>query len=1022
MAKDFLAGLDSSAEKFAFQFRDDVSDREPSRISHATLDKIWQAVEALNTPAQSYGIYVLPNFPTPRALIAHANNDEQVASTQLSSLQKDLSTRLGTDPTVMPRVRLPGTLNLENPDAPQLVLLGRNGASKNWKLDDLLAKLKLSPAPLSEPNDGRIVAEFLQKLRPSGLWVLTAIVPDGLTTTSTARAMEQIEAFVRKHDGKQNLYYSVNPTRTAMSKKAKKTNIAAIEYIHFDGDPRDDETPEQAKARYLKAIEESGIKFTFVIDSGNGIQGLIRLTERIELGPLVDGKLSPEDQAKIDDIEARTKALTLRLGGDIGTQNIDRILRLPDTTNLPNAKKRKAGRTECQAKLLWSNDASYPLDAFPLNKEKPNKNKPNKKEPDKQGSRLPAELRNMLRLVGTQPVGDYPSRSHLLWAFIHTARRRGVDENKIVDVCLDETYRGCAIYEHVQEQGGEDYIKRQIERAVNSDPLVDEQQRSLIRIEGGKLDEQWRAVQRELIDRGCPVYVRGNRLVQPLWRWEKADDREVLTAQFVPYNVARLADMVAHHAVKFQKFDGRSNKWKNIDPPDKLIEHIIEAKQWDFLTIVGIINTPTMRKDGSLLTTEGYDPATQLWFKSSGDVTLPPIPDTPSKEDALRALALLDELLEEFPFDGGIAHSAALSALMTPVLRGALPVAVPIFAIIATEPRSGKTYLVHLIATIATGHTPVPAAGAEKPEEMEKRIETAALSGRPIMHLNNLPNGMVVESVALAQLCTEGMVSIRKLGRHEEGVCDCRATTTFLNGNNIVIAADLVPRIVMSRLDPQLEQPENRTFKGDPIEQVRADRGKYLAAVFTIVRAYKAAGCPPQEHKVVAGFEAWSRLVQQPLIWLGKQDPYGSMDELKALDPKQEELRALLGVLRKYFKADAIFTVADCWQKAEETEFVGTSGSRWQHTNQDLREVMTDQYGKVDQRSFGKKLMRHRDRICDGWRVEVVTDSKQTRVSVFRLRQVWATDAQSETAQPGQPQEASPREDRGLFGSFSPRQ
>jgi len=338
---------------------------------------------------------------------------------------------------------------------------------------------------------------------------------------------------------------------------------------------------------------------------------------------------------------------------------------------------------------------------------------------------------------------------------------------------------------------------------------------------------------------------------------------------------------------------------------------------------------------------------------------------------------------------------------MTPVLRGALPAAVPLFAVIATEPRSGKTYLIHLIATIATGHIPVPTAGAVKPEEMEKRIETAALSGRPIMHLNNLPNGMVVESEALAQLSTEGMVSIRKLGRHEEGLCDCRATTTFLNGNNIVIAADLVPRIVMSRLNPRLERPENRTFKRDPIELVRADRGKYLGAVFTIVRAYKAAGCPPQEHKVVAGFEAWSCLIQQPLIWLGKQDPYGSMDALKALDPKQEELQALMDALKKHFNADAIFTVADCYQKAEETEFSGQS-IRWQYKNQALREVMTSQHGKVDQRSFGQKLMRHRDRICNGWCIEVVTNSTQSRVSVFRLKQVWAQPetVQSEAAAP----------------------
>src|SRR5262249_47842577 len=155
---------------------------------------------------------------------------------------------------------------------------------------------------------------------------------------------------------------------------------------------------------------------------------------------------------------------------------------------------------------------------------------------------------------------------------------------------------------------------------------------------------------------------------------------------------------------------------------------------------------------------------------------------------------------------------------------------------------------------------------AEKPEEMEKRIETAALSGRQIMHLNNLPNGMVVDSQALAQCSTEGMIYVRKLGKHEEGLCDCRATTIFLNGKNILIAADLVPRTVMCRLNAQTETPEDRTFNFNPPEEVRKDRGKYLAAIFTIVRAYKAAGYPKQAHKVVAGFETWPRLIQQPLI------------------------------------------------------------------------------------------------------------------------------------------------------------
>jgi putative DNA primase/helicase len=232
------------------------------------------------------------------------------------------------------------------------------------------------PAPNTEAES----IKFLQKLRPGGPSLLTAIVPDGATTTITAQTADQVEAFVRKHDGKQNLYYSVNPTRKRLNKKAAKTDIAAIEYMLADLDPNEGETSEAAKARYLKALESFEPKPTAAIDSGNGIQALWRLQERIVLGEPIwvekqvteNGKtktkkvleFSAEDQAKIADVEARAATLMLRLGAKPGTQNVDRILRLPGTINLPNEKKRKQGRTQCPTKLLWFNDASYPLDAF----------------------------------------------------------------------------------------------------------------------------------------------------------------------------------------------------------------------------------------------------------------------------------------------------------------------------------------------------------------------------------------------------------------------------------------------------------------------------------------------------------------------------------------------------------------------------------------------------------------------------------------------------------------------------------
>jgi hypothetical protein len=200
--------------------------------------------------------------------------------------------------------------------------------------------------------------EFLEQLRPGGPWVLTSIHPDKeWITTITAKNAGEIREFVKQWEGKRNLYYSVNPTLTAMTSKASKADIVAIEYLLSDLDPADNETAEAAKARYLKALGAYKPKPTAVIDSGNGIQTLWRLTTPITL--------EGANFHMVPYVEARVKALMEELGSKAGTQNIDRILRLPGTTNLPNAKKRKDGRVQCPAKLLDFNDAAYALADFP---------------------------------------------------------------------------------------------------------------------------------------------------------------------------------------------------------------------------------------------------------------------------------------------------------------------------------------------------------------------------------------------------------------------------------------------------------------------------------------------------------------------------------------------------------------------------------------------------------------------------------------------------------------------------------
>jgi hypothetical protein len=313
-------------------------------------------------------------------------------------------------------------------------------------------------------------ADFLQQLRPGGPSVLTAIVPDGGTTTVTVQTADAALAFVHKYDGKRNLYYSVNPTRQAMSKKAAKVDIAAVEYALADLDPNDDETSESAKTRYLQQLNGTfEPKPTAIIDSGNGIQCIWRLDPPIALGEPIkgaDGKLaySEEDQAKIADVEARVATVMLRLGSKAGTQNIDRILRLPGTTNLPNKRKVKDGRVPCPTRLISFNGAAYPLDAFPL-PDPAEPNKPGTPEDGGQHSRQESddedELERTIRDGGGQRHGQ--SRSEAMWFVVNEMLKRGYAPTVIVSTLLD---RKNAISQHIYDQADPiRYAHRQVNEA-----------------------------------------------------------------------------------------------------------------------------------------------------------------------------------------------------------------------------------------------------------------------------------------------------------------------------------------------------------------------------------------------------------------------------------------------------------------------------------------------------------------------------------------------------------------------------
>ncbi|MGE0750817.1 MAG: VapE domain-containing protein [Variibacter sp.] len=291
--------------------------------------------------------------------------------------------------------------------------------------------------------------EFLQKLRAGGPWVLTAIVPDGPTTTITAFTEADVISFVRKHNGRRNIYYSVNPLTGATTKKASKKDIVAAEFVLADLDPQDDETPDEAKNRYLARLQQFELPPTAVVDSGNGIQALWRLA-------------SPAMPDAFPDVEARTKALIVSLGGGAGTQNVDRVLRLPGTINLPNEKKRRVGRAPCETRTLRFNVAAYPLDAFPLPAPGPPTPTGATSEAVTPAAEYEDDLENIIRTGRADRFGD--DRSKAVYYVTNEMLRRGHRPETVVSVLLD---RGNGISAHIYDQGNPAaYAKRQATEAA----------------------------------------------------------------------------------------------------------------------------------------------------------------------------------------------------------------------------------------------------------------------------------------------------------------------------------------------------------------------------------------------------------------------------------------------------------------------------------------------------------------------------------------------------------------------------
>ena len=509
--------------------------------------------------------------------------------------------------------------------------------------------------------------------------------------------------------------------------------------------------------------------------------------------------------------------------------------------------------------------------------------------------------------------------------------------------------------------------------------------RPLIRITAGEIAPIATQAEGILIDAGVPLYQRAGTLVRPIIETVDASHgRTTQIAQLKVLDNTYMRDLLCRHT-NWQRYDARKSDWVRADPPLAIAATILaRAGDWKVPAIAGVISTPTMRPDGSLLIEPGFDAATRLLLVAPPP--MPPIPERPTRDDALAALARLEELLPEFPFVDDSAKAVALSAMITPVVRGAFPVA-PMHVARAPTSGSGKSYLWDIVAAIVIGQPmPVMAAGRTE-EETEKRLGAALVAAQPLISIDNV-NGELGGD-ALCQVIERPNLKIRILGKTEQVQIEARGTSTFASGNNIVIVGDVCRRVITTTLDPQLERPELREFRSNPVATVLADRGAYIAAALTVCRAYVVAGRPAPARKL-ASFEGWSDTVRSALIWLGKADCVQSMETAREEDPEHSELSALLMAWSEAIGIgyDHRLTLAKVIEIATETEPAGYPKGTPKHPEllAAIQAVATQRRTQqTDAKTLGRWMQCRRVRVVNGMRFANVSNPKGGRHGGLRM-------------------------------------
>ena len=419
----------------------------------------------------------------------------------------------------------------------------------------------------------------------------------------------------------------------------------------------------------------------------------------------------------------------------------------------------------------------------------------------------------------------------------------------------------------------------------------------------------------------------------------------------------------------FVDFDHAGNPKRELEPSAAILKRILA---WGgiaetFRPIERIVTAPFFTPDGALVAKDGYDAGGRCYVELDGLV----VPET--RLTIPEAIALIDELLWDFPFVAPADKTNTIALMLLPLVRPLIAGPTPLHDITSPTPGSGKGKLAEaaMIAASGTGIAKLPPA--ESDAEMRKRITADLLAGTSVIVLDNIAGRFVSPSFASA--ITANYWRDRELGKNLNHELPNRATW-IMTGNNVVMSGENARRTVVIRLDANLQKPWERTgWRHHPLERWALEhRGPLVGALIALVQAWLDAGRPgcDLEFGAFGSFEAYADVIGGILANAGIAGFLDNRtDAFAEIEAESEELAGLVKAWHDSFGDDPVLA-----RRLYDTPRI------WEQLDPEARRSGV---------AFGYFLRGHKNRIVCGYKITNAGMDTSSKATLWRLERVEPT-------------------------------